>query len=164
MTTTETTTERLPEIRPTMRDRIVNAEHFAAGVAGRFGIPALRITLALTFLWFGALKITNATPVGDFVANTVNWIPGVEGFWFVPVLGVIEVALGAALLFNKGLRVVLPILFAHLAGTFLALVTQPDVTFQDGNLFMLTTEGEFVIKNLILLSAIMVIYGRKRIR
>jgi hypothetical protein len=29
---------------------------------------------------------------------------------------------------------------------------------------MLTTEGEFVIKNLILLSAIMVIYGRKRVR
>lgn len=159
-----TTTERLPEVRTTLRDRIENAEHAAAGIAGRFGIPALRITLAITFLWFGALKITNDTPVGEFVANTVNWIPGVSGAWFVPFLGVVEVALGAALLANKGLRVVLPILFAHLVGTFLALVTQPEVTFQDSNLFMLTTEGEFVIKNLILLSAIMVIYGRRRVR
>jgi hypothetical protein len=36
------------------------------------------------------------------------------------------------------------------------------VTFQDGNPMMLTTEGEFVIKNLILLSAILVLYGGRR--
>jgi uncharacterized membrane protein YkgB len=96
------------------------------------------------------------------VARTVDWIPGVSGSWFVPFLGVVEVLLGLALLFNRGLRVVLPLLFAHLAGTFLALVTQPDVTFQDGNPMMLTTEGEFVIKNLILLSAILVLYGQRR--
>jgi hypothetical protein len=35
------------------------------------------VSLAITFLWFGALKITNDTPVGDFVAGTVDWIPGV---------------------------------------------------------------------------------------
>jgi putative oxidoreductase len=137
-------------------------EHRLAIFAHRFGPPALRVTLAITFLWFGALKITNDTPVGDFVARTVDWIPGVNGSWFVPFLGVVEVLLGLALLFNRGLRVVLPLLFAHLVGTFLALVTQPDVTFQDGNPMMLTTEGEFVIKNLILLSAILVLYGRHR--
>lgn len=137
-------------------------EEFFAAFARRYGAAALRVTLAVTFLWFGFLKITNDTPVGDFVARTVDWIPGVSGAWFVPFLGVVEVLLGAALLFGRGLRVVLPLLFAHLAGTFLALVTQPDVTFQDGNLLMLTTEGEFVIKNLILLSAILVLYGRRR--
>jgi putative oxidoreductase len=139
-----------------------SVEHRLAAFAHRFGPPALRVTLAITFLWFGALKITNDTPVGDFVARTVDWIPGVDGSWFVPFLGVVEVLLGLALLFNRGLRVVLPLLFAHLAGTFLALVTQPEVTFQDGNPVMLTTEGEFVIKNLILLSAILVLYGRSR--
>jgi putative oxidoreductase len=133
-------------------------------LAARYGVPALRVTLAVTFLWFGALKITNDTPVGGFVASTVDWIPGVSGTWFVPFLGVVEVLLGAALLFGRGLRVVLPLLFAHLGGTFLALVTQPDVTFQGGNPLMLTTEGEFVIKNLILLSAVLVLYGLGRVR
>ena len=146
-TTIETTTETV--------------EHRLATFAHRVGPPALRVTLAITFLWFGALKITNDTPVGDFVARTVDWIPGVNGSWFVPFLGVVEVLLGLALLFDRGLRVVLPLLFLHLAGTFLALVTQPDVTFQDGNPVMLTTEGEFVIKNLILLSAVLVLYGRR---
>jgi putative oxidoreductase len=93
------------------------------------------------------------------VAGTVSWIPGVEAAWFVPFLGAVEVALGAVLLFGKGLRVVLPLLAAHLAGTFLTLVTQPAVAFQDGNVLMLTTEGEFVIKNLVLLSAVLVLYG-----
>lgn len=164
-----TTTEQRPNHQvlgsnqqPTVRDRIERAENAFIGLAGRIGVPALRLTLALTFLWFGALKITNDTPVAEFVANTVNWIPGVEGSWFVPFLGVVEVLLGAALLFGKSLRVVLPLLFAHLTGTFLALVTQPDVTFQGGNPAMLTTEGEFVIKNLILLSAILVLYGLQR--
>lgn len=138
------------------------AEHALTNLAGRYGVTALRVTLALTFLWFGALKITNDTPVGDFVANTVSWIPGVSGSWFVPFLGVVEVLLGAALLVGRGLRVVLPLLFAHLVGTFLALVTQPAVTFQGGNPVMLTTEGEFVIKNLILLSAVLVLYGLRR--
>jgi uncharacterized membrane protein YphA (DoxX/SURF4 family) len=161
-----TTTEQRPSPpRPaqaaTMIDR---AETALMNLAGRFGVPALRITLAVTFLWFGALKVTNDTPVGDFVANTVNWIPGVSGSWFVPLLGVIEVVLGAALLFGRGLRVVLPLLFAHLVGTFLALATQPDVTFQGGNPVMLTTEGEFVIKNLILLSAVLVLYGFQRVK
>lgn len=158
-----TTTQQRPtypaprtETRPNPIDR---AEAALVGLAGRIGLSALRVTLAITFLWFGALKITNDTPVAEFVANTVNWIPGVSGSWFVPLLGVVEVLLGVALLVGKGLRVVLPLLFAHLTGTFLAIFTQPEVTFQGGNPVMLTTEGEFVIKNLILLSAVVVLYG-----
>lgn len=141
---------------------VQRAEDVLGGLARRYGAAALRITLAVTFLWFGALKITNDTPVGEFVARTVDWIPGVTGSWFVPFLGAVEVLLGLALLFGRGLRVVLPLLFAHLVGTFLALITQPEVTFQGGNPLMLTTEGEFVIKNLILLSAVAVLYGLRR--
>jgi uncharacterized membrane protein YkgB len=137
-------------------------ESFFTVVARRYGVTVLRVSLALTFVWFGALKVTNDTPVGDFVARTVDWVPGVSGGWFVPFLGVVEVLLGVALLFGRGLRVVLPLLFAHLAGTFLALVTQPDVTFQDGNPLLLTTEGEFVLKNVVLLGAVLVLYGVRR--
>lgn len=161
-----TTTQERPtyqaqqtETRPNL---IARTETALIDLAARIGRPALRLTLAVTFLWFGALKITNDTPVAEFVDNTVNWIPLLDGGWFVPFLGVVEVFLGAALLFGRGLRVVLPLLFAHLCGTFLALLTQPEVTFQDSNVLMLTTEGEFVIKNLILLSAVLVLYGAHR--
>lgn len=158
-----TTQQILVEPKETV-GAVRRVEDFVAGVAQRYGAAALRVTLAMTFVWFGALKVTGDTPVGDFVARTVDWIPGVSASWFVPVLGVVEVLLGIALLFGRGSRVVLPVLFAHLAGTFLALVTQPAVTFQDGNPLMLTTEGEFVIKNLVLLSAVLVLYGVRRPR
>jgi uncharacterized membrane protein YkgB len=147
-----------------LRTRLDRLEGVAIQLARRFGIPAMRAALGLTFVWFGALKITNDTPVADFVANTVNFLPLVDGSWFVIVLGVVEVVLGGALILGKGLRMVLPLLFAHLAGTFLTLVTQPDVTFQEGNPLLLTTEGEFVVKNLILLSGILVLYAAQRTR
>ncbi|OLF15372.1 DoxX family membrane protein [Actinophytocola xanthii] len=154
-----TTTQERPA--PPTPQATSRPEAALTALAGRIGLPALRLTLALTFLWFGALKITNDTPVADFVRDTVSWVPLLDGGWFVPFLGVVEVLLGAALLLGRGLRIVLPLLFAHLGGTFLALVTQPEVTFQGGNVLMLTTEGEFVIKNLILLSAVLVLYGAR---
>lgn len=51
----------------------------------------------------------------------------------------------------------LAIFALQMAGTFLVLVLLPDVAFQDGNYLLLTVEGEFVVKNLVLLSAGMVV-------
>ena len=47
-----------------------------------------------------------------------------------------------------------------MAGTFMVLVLLPDVAFRDGNPFLLTVEGEFVVKNLVLLSSALVIGSR----
>ncbi len=49
-------------------------------------------------------------------------------------------------------------------GTFLVLLVLPEVAFQDGNILLLTVEGEFVIKNLVLLSAGMVVGATVRPR
>ena len=42
-------------------------------------------------------------------------------------------------------------------GTFLVFIFLPEIAFQDGNPLKLTVEGEFVIKNLVLLAAAMVV-------
>jgi hypothetical protein len=47
-----------------------------------------------------------------------------------------------------------------MAGTFLVLVLLPGIAFRGGNPLLLTVEGEFVIKNLVLLSAGLVIGSR----
>ncbi len=120
----------------------------------RWSVPLLRISLAIVFVWFGALKVLDITPVTDLVANTVYWV---DPDWFVPVLGWAEIAIGLALLFNVFLRTAIALFLLQMLGTFLVLVIQPDVSFQDGNLFKLTVEGEFVVKNLVLLSAGLVI-------
>ena len=121
---------------------------------GRWSQPALRVSVALVFIWFGALKIFDVTPVTELVANTVYWF---DPDWVVPTLGVVEVAVGLGLLFGVALRSVLALFFLQMLGTFLVFVVQPDVAFVDGNPLLLTTEGEFVVKNLVLLSAGLVI-------
>ncbi len=68
-------------------------------------------------------------------------------------LGLWEIAIGSGLLFGVALRLVLLLFWLQLAGTFMVLVLRPEIAFQEGNPFLLTTEGEFVIKNLVLISA-----------
>lgn len=120
----------------------------------RWSVPLLRVSLGIVFVWFGALKVFDVTPVTELVGNTVYWV---DPDWFVPVLGVVEVAVGIGLIARRALRVVLFFFLAQMAGTFLVLVVQPDVAFADGNIFKLTVEGEFVIKNLVLLAAGLVV-------
>ena len=116
----------------------------------RWGITALRVSLGLVFVWFGALKIFQISPVADLVARTVYWV---DPSWFVPVLGGVEVIIGIGLLAGRALRTILALFWLQMLGTFLVLIVLPDVAFRQGNPLLLTIEGEFVVKNLVLLSA-----------
>lgn len=127
----------------------------------RWSIPALRVSLGLVFVWFGALKVFDVTPVADLVGRTVYWF---DPDWVVPVLGAFEIIVGIGLLFKIALRAVLGLFAAQMLGTFLVLVLLPEVSFEDGNPLLLTVEGEFVIKNLVLLSAGMVVGATVRAR
>ncbi len=52
---------------------------------------------------------------------------------------------------------ILLLLFLQMSGTFLVLVMHPDLSFQNGNVFKLTLIGEFVVKNIVLIAAGLVI-------
>ncbi|MGH3665821.1 MAG: hypothetical protein ACRDU8_07005 [Egibacteraceae bacterium] len=134
----------------TVAERLAVADRRATDLLQRLSPTLLRGSLALVFIWFGALKVVDVTPVGDLVADTV---PFLDASWFVPALGGFEILLGVCLVAGWPLRLVLGVLAAHLAGTFLVLVTQPEVAFQAGNPFLLTVQGEFVVKNLVLIAA-----------
>lgn len=114
------------------------------------GIALLRICLGVVFVWFGALKVVGRSPVEQLVTQTVPWMaPDV----LLPGLGAWEVVVGLGLLTRVALRTTLFLFWLQMAGTFLVLLLRPDIAFQHGNPLLLTTEGEFVIKNLVLISA-----------
>ena len=48
-------------------------------------------------------------------------------------------------------------------GTFLPLVILPDITFQDGNPLIPTLEGQYIIKNIIIITAALII-GRSYLK
>jgi uncharacterized membrane protein YkgB len=137
-------------------DRLHTLDSRVSAFFRRWGVPALRVSLAVVFIWFGALKVLGVTPVTELVANTVYWF---DPDWVVPALGVVEIVVGLGLLFQVAMRAVLGLFFLQMIGTFLVFVLQPEVAFQDGSPLLLTVEGEFVLKNLVLIAAGMVIAG-----
>jgi putative oxidoreductase len=140
-----------------LRDLALAGEDHLVKLVRRLALPLLRVAMSLVFFWFGALKVADVTPVGDLVAGT---LPFLDRNWLVPGMGAVEVLLGIGLLAGWSARIVLPVMIGHLTGTFLVLVVQPQVAFQDGNPLLLTTTGEFVVKNLVLISAAMVLLAR----
>ncbi len=129
-------------------------DQFVIGFMSTYSIALLRMALAITFIWFGALKIFNVSPVADLVASTVYWF---SPKFFVPFLGVWEVVVGLGLLFRIALRLVIFLFLVQMAGTFMVLLFHPEIAFQSGNPLLLTVTGEFVVKNLVLISAGLVI-------
>ncbi|MCG9972430.1 DoxX family membrane protein [Christiangramia crocea] len=122
------------------------------------GKPILRYSLALIFIWFGFLKITGDSPASDVVAATVFWFdPEV----FIPVLGVWEVLIGIFLCFKKTIRLAIFLLVFQMPGTFLPLIILPEVCFTEIPL-KLSMEGQYILKNLIIISAAIVVGGSIR--
>lgn len=122
----------------------------------RWGHLSLRVSLGIIFLWFGALKIFGISPVAELVQRTYYFLPSQ---WLVVTLGEVEVLIGACLISGILLRVALGLLWIQMAGTFLSFFLAPQLFFMQGNIFLLTMEGEFIIKNLVLISAGIVIGG-----
>jgi len=126
----------------------------AIWLMSRYGMLSLRISLGVVFVWFGVLKVIGDSPVYDLVASTVYLVPPEL---FVPFLGFWEIAVGLGLLTGLALRLTLIFFLMQMAGTFLVLVVKPEVAFQGLNPLLLTTEGEFVVKNIVLISGALVV-------
>mgnify|MGYP001148723986 CR=1 FL=1 len=124
----------------------------------RYGQLFLRWSLGIIFIWFGALKPFGLSPAQELVSNTVYFV---DPDWVIPLLGWWEVAIGAGLLFRPLIRPAIFLLFLQMPGTFLPLVLLPEVCFTDFP-WGLTMEGQYIIKNLILISSALVIGGKVR--
>ena len=122
----------------------------------RSGVPILRVCLGIVFLWFGALKILGASPVIGLISTAYPFMPYPA---FILILGIWEVAIGIGLIFKIALRATLALLWLQMLGTLTALLLAPSLFFSHGSILLLTTEGEFVVKNLVLIAAGMVIGG-----
>jgi len=122
----------------------------------RVSLPALRISLGVIFIWFGLLKVFGDSPANDLITKTVYWFdPEV----FIPILGIWEAAIGICLLFPFFTRLGLLLLALQMPGTFLPLILLPEVCFQSFP-FNLTLEGQYIVKNLVLIGAAMVVGAR----
>ena len=125
-----------------------------AGAMQQYGFVFLRIALAIVFIWFGALKFfPGLSPAVDLARRTVYWIrPEI----FVPILATWEVLIGVCLLIRPLVRVAILLLFLQMGGTFLPLVLLPDATWLHVP-YAPTLEGQYILKNLVIIGAALVI-------
>ena len=143
---------------PKMNNIFYAVDPIISGWMSRHGHLFLRISMGIIFIWFGLLKSFGQSPVNDLVARTVYWFnPQI----FLPILGWWETIIGVCLLFRPLIRAALFLLFLQIGGTFLPLVIVPEVCFQSFP-FELTMEGQYIVKNLLIISAAIVIGGTVR--
>lgn len=136
-----------------------------AGFMHRWGEVALRASLATIFIWFGVLKPFGLSPAEDVVKKTAAWMPFFVPDVWLAVIGWWEVAIGVTFIFHKTIRLAIALLALQMVGTFLPLVILPEVTFQPGHIpYAPTLEGQYIIKNLLIISAALAVGGTVRRR
>ena len=127
---------------------------FITKFMSKWGITFLRYSLGLIYISFGILKPFGLSPAQELVENTVYWFDNPKTF--VPILGWWEVVIGLTMCIKPLIRVSIFLLFIQMPGTFLPLILLPEVCFSNFP-FGLTLEGQYIVKNLIIISAALVV-------
>jgi uncharacterized membrane protein YkgB len=114
-------------------------------------IPLARIALFIVFFWFGFIKLTGMSPAGPLAEALTAKTVGPELFdMLFRVLAFLECVIGVLFLAPKAVRVVIPLLFFHMAVVCAPLVLVPEMTWQS---FMVPTlEGQYIIKNIVIVA------------
>jgi uncharacterized membrane protein YphA (DoxX/SURF4 family) len=125
----------------------------------RYGVLLLRLSLGVVFLWFGALKFfPGLSPAEDLAARTIARLT----FGVIPagsavfLLALWETLIGIGLLFGLYLRATLLLLWLQMLGTVTPLFFFPSELFIAFP-YAPTLEGQYIFKNIVLISAGLVI-------
>lgn len=125
----------------------------------RHGIALLRVSLGVVFFWFGVLKFfPGLSPARSLAARTIDVLTfGImPASSSVPILALWECAIGIGLITNLFMRATLLLLFVQMMGTITPIFLFP------GDVFTVvpyapTLEGQYIIKNVVIVSAAIVL-------
>ena len=130
----------------------------------RYGIKLLRISIGIIFIWFGGLKFfPGMSPAEELALSTIDMLTLglIPSYTAQFSLALFEVTIGVLLLSGKFIRLTILLLFVQMAGTMSPLVLFPDLVFSQVP-FVLTIEGQYIIKNVVVISAAIVIGATAR--
>ncbi len=130
-----------------------------AGWMARNGVAYVRTSLGIVFLWFGALKLVpGLSPAEDLAGRTIMALTVglVEPSVSMPILGVWECLIGIGLLSGRFLRTTLMLMALQMLGTITPIVLFPGEVFAHEP-FVPTMVGQYIIKNIVLVSGAIVI-------
>lgn len=117
-----------------------------------------RVMIAIVYMWFGSLKIFGVSPAEGLVTKLfdITLSPFMSIQQFLILLGLAECLIGLLWLFPRITKMAFWVMMGHLFTTFLPVLFLPNETWQ--SFFALTLTGQYIIKNVVLLSAAWFIY------
>lgn len=127
-------------------------------------VPVLRVNLGIVFLWFGALKFfSGLSPAEDLATRTISVLTFglVAPHVSILILATWESLIGLGLIFGVCMRATLLLLFLQMSGTVTPLLFFPHEAFTHVP-YAPTLEGQYIIKNLVLVSAGMLLWATMR--
>jgi uncharacterized membrane protein YkgB len=120
----------------------------------RHSITLLRISIGIIFFWFGLLKLLpDMSPAEGLVRETLPFVPM---RFFIPFLAIWEMLIGLGFMAGVFKRTTLLLLLLQMPGTLSPIILRPDLVFTVFP-YGLTLEGQYIVKNLALISAGLVI-------
>ena len=143
----------------TTKDLYLRLEARTLDWMAKNGIKLLRVSLGIVFLWFGALKFVPGQSPAEALATatigrlTLGLVTAPYALFF---LAVVESMIGLALIVGVHLRAAVSLLLVQMCGTLTPLVLYPSLTFSSFP-FAPTMEGQYILKNLVLISAAVVV-------
>ena len=110
-----------------------------------------RLSLSIVYLWFGILKLLGNSPASPLVmALQQKALPFLTFQQFIIVFSLYEMLIGILFLVPRFTRLVFVLFIIHMGMTLLPLILVPNYSWQ--GFLVPTLEGQYMIKNLILIS------------
>ncbi len=125
----------------------------------RYGVLLLRLSLGIVFFWFGALKFfPGLSPAQELAGNTIH----ILSFGLISpstanlILAAWECLIGLGMITGVWMRITILLLLLQMAGTITPIFLFPEAVFTRIP-YAPTLEGQYIIKNLVLISAAVVV-------
>ncbi len=118
-------------------------------------VTFLRISLGIVFLWFGMLKMLDLSPVANMIYDVYSFVPQPLT---LKIIGSLEVIIGLGFLCNVFLHATIVLFWFQMCGVFMSFLLKPSLFFSNNNPMLITLDGEFVVKNIVLIAASILLY------
>ena len=123
----------------------------------------LAVSIGLIYIWFGMLKFfPGLSSAEDLASNTIEKLT----FGLITpkvgtvLLAILEVLIGAGLIFQFKMNWVVPFALGHMLFTFTPLFFFPDLSFTHAP-YGFTIVGQYIMKNIVIIMALIMLIPAK---
>jgi uncharacterized membrane protein YkgB len=143
--------------KPAFYRRLVTLDSLMIRLTRKYGVTLLRIAMGLVYVWFGALKLApGLSPAEPLIRGAYRFLPPDLLNAFILFIGAFEIVVGIGFMYGRLPRVTNILMFMQLAGAFSPIVLRPDLVWTHFP-YGFTLEGQYIFKDIILITAGLVI-------